>query len=720
MTAEVIKEKLRALIKHYELEMVFRFLNENLKDIDLINKLLSMEKPYRVLQKDMRKHQLQEEQINLRKSQITYQLFDFVENLADADLAIDEEHRLWVANYLEIDTEKPITPEVDYLVNKIKIPDAIAKDAEKQQHFKLLMMRCQDDIAVGNYISAYQYCLGIKNYVEAESAQLYECLLVAYFKREGADKVVKEALQGQNTRMKHLVQYTNRYKKLDRGDIHQHNTGERNIQWVAQELHQKWLEVYDEHNADYIIDNTKEVDAERVKVCIDEMQSIFDIFDDNTAFLYLPLQEWVGCGKLQWIRIEEDWELSNFRHGIGALARIEEIEMRLGYDKALISDILYPFLVQKYDKIKAEISLKKQQEAMLRLIDVVKTCYILTENEKLLRLMWEEVKGNQILNWFELNDLAEVEVVSWAKGGRINLENDLTRMARELGEDLEKAKAEIRQNAIAAYVAETNEGYEDARISKERKLIIRCLNRWEVCYAATNDRSFFEKCFAEIYGNERILDWFELTPKGYLQPHRECIQMSYNVLYQYFQWRETYLSDLTTTNEAQKIPIFEINDRASWEALKIDLAQKLAKQTDILYQTLRTPKYPLTPQQAVTCLQQWQTCYFVTKDTTYLDNCITEVYDNQTIAWFSQISDGVSQPNPQCVALGFDLKEHLYFWEEELCKNKSIADKETFYLDIHRKQADVKRQLLGKMVQSAIRKKGGLASKAQIEKIGKI
>jgi len=100
----------------------------------------------------------------------------------------------------------------------IKVPTQII-DLSEHQRFKRLMYLYQDAYQAGEYKIAYEYCIQLREEIEPESAQLYEYLMLSYFKLQNEEEIISKALDGQMTALNYLFVYASRLNQLQEKSI---------------------------------------------------------------------------------------------------------------------------------------------------------------------------------------------------------------------------------------------------------------------------------------------------------------------------------------------------------------------------------------------------------------------------------------------------------------------------------------------------------------------
>jgi hypothetical protein len=201
-----------------------------------------------------------------------------------------------------------------YPSDEIVVPATLDSEGDlesgKAADFRRLLLLSQDALALGNFAQAHAYAEQVRTGLEAESAQLYEFLLVSYVHLEKPDVIVRDALHGTGHLFNHVVLYAGRLREYQAEGKCPSRTAAHNLRAVAEDLSDYLWTEYDALPNDHVLDTGKraeEVADARTPVekCLHTAQTIYRAIDPYQGFLKTLVLELAGGGKIDWIdRVE--------------------------------------------------------------------------------------------------------------------------------------------------------------------------------------------------------------------------------------------------------------------------------------------------------------------------------------------------------------------------------------------------------------------------------
>ncbi len=451
-------------------------------------------------------------------------------------------------------------------------PDELKE--EKKDIFKRLLHRAQDALAVKDYSTAYRCCEKIRDNIEPKSAQLYEYMLLIFAKKEGVEKIIKEALEykeeKEDSLVRHLILYSGRYYQFERDKPSP--TGEDNIQEVINSLSRSLKNEYSEITGDYLFSEGKINDIElngRLKI-IRTIEVTFNLRyaipkAPPMSFLNIIYNELSGGGKFDWLEItdydESGWLLQDKRLGneklhINALTLISEIRiiLRDSYKEksidilSILSQNLLMSLISRYDEIKKQALEKpfttsaekyKLSGMLIKLIKAFQVGFEISgKSKEYLDIPIQELEGGGIFKWAIFDDngtLRENEICS--KFYNFRAMEELARMIKlkegEVAWGVIRSK--VREETYQRLKSETDEAYRKivqvSRVKEldqdDRKIVQDCLNQWETLYFIKFEEDILRRYLDEIVGDGIFL-WIDVCEEGIIS-NKEATELFFNV-----------------------------------------------------------------------------------------------------------------------------------------------------------------------------------------------
>ncbi|MCB0540607.1 MAG: toll/interleukin-1 receptor domain-containing protein, partial [Bacteroidetes bacterium] len=323
--------------------------------------------------------------------------------------------------------------------DEIKIPFNL--EGENRQRYKRLFYQCQDAFAVDDFEEAYKFASRIKTAIEPESAQLYEYLLLTYFKMKQPEQIILNALEGNGKYLKHISLYAGRFKEIQEklpqlaseqkvGDqiTYRSLTGEDNTKSIADSLFEALRNQYTKIQFNHIIEELKEEHStkqELIKKSIESALLIHRYTHNSLSFLDIAVNELCGGGKFHWIEAElhdgGNWHLRDVS-SFNAVNRLDEIKTIIDDHRArtgqftqsnVLADNLLFNLELKYNEVKqnnieAEVTSIENRHRVIQCFNSFKVAFMTFENtdnrQRFLKIPIDELRGEKMMTWFTFNE----------------------------------------------------------------------------------------------------------------------------------------------------------------------------------------------------------------------------------------------------------------------------------------------------------------------------
>lgn len=690
-----IKFKLKLASETTDYDEFYAFLIGIIKstETDCINELILIRNNFKKNHKDFKQNTFNYDSWSVMRSRIDWGLIQIFDELESKHLKDDCESI--IEDFINRQRSQTETPEVDATeqtevfifpndTHDIIIPDTKELTNAEKQLYKRLLIQCQDAIAVQAYPSAFEFCDTARKEIEPESAQLYEYLLLTFIKKESAEKIICEAIQGDKTKFDYVILYVRRCKK------YQHDSQKKcpsktlalNLIKVAEDFALCLRNEYRRIKSDWILDTegvTSSDERKMVKSIMDIFEKVYTEIHEVNLFLSEIYFEICGAGKFQWIKLDKNNKIYNVRMGFDALKKRKSAEKALkdiflkDYKRTektpenVFSERVYFSLWSKYMGLRAKIKKKSRKfdtfkdenearQQMIKCLESFKTGYILFQDKRFLEIPFKELSDEGVIHWFDLNAsgkfinkwqldsfdaLAEWEYYKSEK-------NDIP-LSRQKDDAIEKkAGLDIAEKASEEYHKIRERGYTNFSIlEKERHKIFTCLERCFVAYRAILQPELIRLIMNEIGGNV-MLTWFDSTQNGFVS--KKWIRDTDNevviidpFLIEIFSW------DSTQTIEGY-----------NWNILKLQIAKKFYENLKNRYQSGKTDNIPL--KSIFNDLEVLSNCYAWHRQKEYLDFAINVLWVNQLYHWLILDDNGNLMATPEGLQYGFDPYSSIDFF----------------------------------------------------------
>jgi hypothetical protein len=539
--------------------------------------------------------------------------------------------------------------------------DPLGMRTEAARHeFKRQLMFCQDALELGDYANAYETAEKIRNTIEPESPYVYEYLLISFFKMHGSAEILKDFLQKNGDKLKHIQLYVKRVRNLDSDDKEKVEI----ISQIGSELMTFLYQKYQSVTYNYVATGSFEESPQRKLVFqILEMgtrlaSDTFKGLPVASAFVKMALLELEGGGQFDWLGLEKDGFIKNLFQNYDVLSLRTallkaDIETPDEQGQRPVADRLYFHLMQKYYELPLKMGESEDLEVRLSVIRCLQTArlgmvlygedrrfsdFALAEllGENQLKWLTTDVKGllatnkacKMLDNYPALTDLQQIAAFAGraeevtGKLDKIQKEANQARILLEAKEDLEivdKNYQKLRKNANIA-------------LPETRMEIKKCLDAWTVANDLFETKDLAEKVLQELTGlpnpPSSVLTWLDIDAEGQLDSLTECKKMGYDAV----QVARRAL------RKAEKDPAIQA-DRL--EMARMEAAKRAVARTNRDYDRLKTQSdSETTRRDVINCLEKWRICATVLEDDTLLKKCIDELTGDGIITWFEIGADG--------------------------------------------------------------------------------
>lgn len=445
-------------------------------------------------------------------------------------------------------------------ISTVQVPRQIV-GAEAQQRYKRLLYHYQDHYAVGEYEAAYETLLKARYELEVESAQLYEYLLLSYFKKTGSKAVIQQILSGRKVgepdHLRYLMLYAGRAIALQRESVQEDEATELphqltnkiysptvryNVRQITGGLLLRLCEAMAKLKYNYLeegpMPETHEVFQPLVN-CFRIAARFSRYIPGDILFAEQLILELVGGHRNQWMVADDNGALEDAYEEVPARRLLrharrlykfaaddpEESEHRIAEDVAIQLGEKYQHLV-----LQGELGLRdsgQQARFMVSCLNTYRTAAKLFPNDRLFydTPIKELLGGESQLHWYRFTkDGRLIQRETLINVHEFNVLEHLQYLISEKygSEQWTVLYSELRLREYEVLRAETADLLELINPKKYRvrdatttnvQRAVTYLEHCETLFHVYGDAQHIENGLREILG-DRNFHWFEFGPNG--------------------------------------------------------------------------------------------------------------------------------------------------------------------------------------------------------------
>jgi hypothetical protein len=442
---------------------------------------------------------------------------------------------------------------------------------EQKTDFRRHLLLCKDALAVGRYAQAYSHCDHVRNHTDPQSAQLYEYLLITFLLKEGAGRILTDAVERSGNLMQYVSLYAGRFREYQRAGKCPSSTGLYNLEIAAEALSDAALRQYQCLPNDYIrhtghhegaVDDNRKKIQHILKQTLAINRTVFACEE----FLEAAVAEWCGGGKYHWVeRVEVTGD--NFRcitrenadvegDANELLTLLDTIEQegagKIVKQRATLREDIYYSLLAKRQALQQQIDLDTRRkrpftdtrESVIRFVSSCLLCTRLFGDEdedqrdqSFLRLSLEYLMPSLLstpenvpvlpLRWFTLDAAGAVMTHPEAQRYRFDSKAIVEKIIRDYAGKTGwmAVQPNLHREVFLQFAADNEAQYTlvqkglshtDFRrmdVLDARRILIHCMRAWEICYRAypTEGQDYLDKCLTELSGDGLLL-WMRHDP----------------------------------------------------------------------------------------------------------------------------------------------------------------------------------------------------------------
>jgi hypothetical protein len=298
-----------------------------------------------------------------------------------------------------------------FVFRQAEIPDTPGMRTETARHeFKRQLMFCQDALELGDYAKAYDFAEKIRSTIEPESPHVYEYLLISFFKMHGSSEIIKDFLQKNGDKLKHIQLYVKRIRNLDPDGKERAQI----IEQIGTELMTSLYQKYQSVTYNYIATGSFEESPQR-KLVFQTLEmgtrlasQTFKGLPVASAFVKMALLEIEGGGQFDWLGLEKDGFIKNLFQNYDALSLRSallkaDLETPDEQGQRPAADRLYFHLMQKYYELPIKTGENEGLDARLSVIRCIQTArlgmVLYGEDRRFSEFALAELLGENQLKW---------------------------------------------------------------------------------------------------------------------------------------------------------------------------------------------------------------------------------------------------------------------------------------------------------------------------------
>ena len=601
-----VQERLLAQTDRYNPMALLGLLNQMVADVRVKRDVLDLEDALKSLQERARLSKITMAELEIAMEPLRYDLQQLILNLRENELSGDWK-TTFIRDYfrfVKAPTEAASAPPYFVPCDEIAIPETLNLTVGPREHealeqigllsyeqkldFRRSLLLCRDALAVQQYDKAYAHCEHARHEIDPQSAQLYEYLLLTYLQKEGAERIMHDAIYQTGKLLNFVALYAGRMQDYQREGKCPTTTGPYNLEMASEALSDAALRVYHGFQNDYIRHtghHASDVPDQRATI----QNILVQTFTVNRAvhpyeeFLETAIIEYCGGGKCHWIgkvEVAGDYfrflPLDNFDLE-GEVAELLQLLLQMESEgkgkvvkqRATLREDVYYSLMAKRQHLRRQLEEDRRvqrpftdlRESIIRFVySCLFAAHVFGDEDEdargqsFLRMALEYLLPGLVLEtdaalalgmrWFILDETGEVQTHSDcarygfdARGITEKILEDHSGRAGWL-----QVQPSLKQEVYLQFAADTLAVFEQVYQGLQwsdfrrmdsldaRRLLIDCIRRFVVCYRAypqhPSAQDYLDRCIVELCG-EGLLLWMYHDPET-LANEPESVALGYD------------------------------------------------------------------------------------------------------------------------------------------------------------------------------------------------
>jgi hypothetical protein len=599
-----LRERLLAQTDRINHAPLFALLKNLIENVKTKRVVLDAEEKFKILREQTRLSQISVDELGEKARPVQIDLQHLIGDLPETDLMPDWK-LVFIRDYFHfVPGSRAVTTVPPFFVpaDEITIPDTLnlpvgprEEEAleqigllsfEQKNDFRRSLLLAKDALAVKNYTAAYAHCDHARTKIDPQSAQLYEYLLITFIQKETPERILQEAVNGNDRLLQYVLLYAGRYREYQREGKCVSSTGPHNLAIASESLSDAALKMYYRFPNDSVRHTGKHAGSvpdnrRTLRVILDNTLKICRLVYPSEELLEAAVVESCGGGKCYWLKkvevVGEHFQFIPDGH-FDLLGEIQELlDLLQGMEaneagkivkqSGLLREDLWFSLQAKRQALAQQIAedtrrLRPFTDQRASVIRFVNACLLGTEmfgdagepgrEQSFYRLALEyllpgllvspNLSASLPLRWFDLDENGVVCSHRDCAAYDFDVQAIVEKIVRDYAGRAGwlQVRPNIKESVWLLHVADTETEYEDVRkglqwtdfrrLNEEdaRRRVINCLRRWVTAYLAFPERGrgFLETCLRELTGNGLLL-WFRHNPDR-LVSHPDSIGLGYD------------------------------------------------------------------------------------------------------------------------------------------------------------------------------------------------
>lgn len=601
-----VQERLLAQTDRYNPAALLALLDRMVADVRVKRGVLDLRDALAQLQENARLSKITMAQLEAGMAPLRYDLQQLLLNLRENEL-LGNWKQTFIRDYFHFTpVEREAGPPPPYFVpcDEIAIPDTLnlpvgprEQEAleqigllsyEQKLDFRRSLLLCRDALAVEQYTKAHAHCEHVRNAIDPQSAQLYEYLLLTYLHKEGAERIMQDAIYQSGRLLNYVALYAGRMQEYQRDGKCPSTTGFYNLEIATEALSDAALRIYHGFANDYIR-HTGHRAAElpdRRSVIQDILHQTFivnRVVHPYEEFLEAAIIEYCGGGKCHWLsKVEVAGDFFRFvpLNNLdleGTVTELMQLLLQMESDeagkivksRATLREDVYYSLLAKRQLLQQQIAedrmlLRPYTDLRESIIRFVHACLFAAQvfgdededarGQSFLRMALEYLLPGLVVDrdgalalgmrWFVLDAAGEVQThpdcARYGFDARSITEKILREHSGRAG--WMQVQPSLKQEVYLQFTADTFDQLAQVQHGLQwtdfrrmdtldaRRLLIDCMRRFFICYKAYPEhhraQDYLDRCILELCGAELLL-WMLHDPEE-LTNEPESVSLGYD------------------------------------------------------------------------------------------------------------------------------------------------------------------------------------------------
>jgi hypothetical protein len=601
-----LRERLLAQTDRINHAPLLALLKRLIKDVAAKRVVLDAEEDFKQLREQTRLSQISVAALDEKSKPIEQNLRYLIGDLREEHL-VAHWRDLFIRDYFrfsEGSREESTVPPFFVPVDEVQIPETLNLPVgpreqesleqigllsfEQKNDFRRSLLLAKDAMAVKNYAQAFAHCDHVRTKIDPQSAQLYEYLLITFVQKEGAQRIMQDAVNGNDRLLQHVLLFASRLRDYQNGGKCPSSTTQHNLAIASEAISDAALRMYHALPNDPLLHTGKHAESvpdnrRALRVILGNTLKVCRLVHPSEELLEAAVIECCGGGKCHWMRrvdvVDGRFQFTPDGH-FDLLGEINELlDMLQGMEsddpnkivkgQDLLREDLYFSLLAKRQTLANQVAedAKRRRpftDVRASLIRFTQACLLGAEmfgdraegekEESFLRLALEYLLPGLVVapdavaalpvRWFSLDARGEVVADPECADYQFDVLGIVEKIIRDYAGDAGwlQVQPNIKQSVYLQYLADTEAqhaevvrglAWTDFRrmpAPDARRALVDCLRRWMVAYRAypgPGGQDLLDRCLREITG-EGLLVWLHHDPDAPLVTHAESRALGYD------------------------------------------------------------------------------------------------------------------------------------------------------------------------------------------------